>query len=589
MRLAVGAHGHHRFGLVEAVLALEGHAAAELAGPRLVGHELVGKHGDRLLGLDNLGGGARLVGEHVRVAVEAVGPGPRTPGAAGELDVDERLALRVVAADGDAAVAAVASGFHLVGQHHGQRAVHAVDHAEAGEPACRAGRRQHAVTDGAGRADHLDGAEHAFVVGDVVGQHRAYAGVGRGLGIRQRVVDGAADLRAGAGPIDDHAVAFLADGDEQADRLADIDAVVVDPVLEAPLAVRQIAQRGPCQALGVVDGLDQELFRLRGAVARDQLRELLLGDVAGGELRAQVAQHHDRHAHVLLQERDDGLVELARLVQLHGRDAQPLGVDLGGVGGVGAGDPAADVGVVAHGAGEREALALMVERLHDEDVGQVHAAVERVVHDEDVAWAHVPAEVAHDRLHGGRHRAKVPRQRQALSGQPAVAVGEGGRVVHVVLQHGRIGRAEHRQRHLVGDREDGVLEQLERNRIRSGSHRSLVGCLVGGLAQGIPRHAKAPHLSLSRPLGCGPLLDPPQLIRPVGQGRVLNYEPSGRVMPTAAHGRSAPKIGKMQTLMGTVRTCQERSCPWTVASPPSSAGSSSQRLPWHRRQQERLG
>ena len=71
------------------------------------------------------------------------------------------------------------------------------------------------------------------------------------------------------------------------------------------------------------------------------------------------------------------LLSLPAVVELHRRDAQALGVDLGGVGGIRAGDAAADVGVVADRAGEREPLALVIERLHDEDVGQVHAAVER--------------------------------------------------------------------------------------------------------------------------------------------------------------------------------------------------------------------
>ena len=200
-------------------------------------------------------------------------------------------------------------------------------------------------------------------------------------------------------------------------------------------------------------------------VARDQLGELLLGDVAGGELGAQVAEHLHRQAHVLLDERHDRLVELAGLVELQRRDAQALGVDLGRVRGVRAGDPAADIGVVADGAGEGEPLALVIERLEDEDVGQVHAAVERVVHDEHVARRHVVAEVAHDRFHRGRHRAEMARQGQALRDELAVGVGEAGRVVHVVLEHARIGRAEDGQRHLVGDREDRVLEQLEGDRI----------------------------------------------------------------------------------------------------------------------------
>ena len=187
--------------------------------------------------------------------------------------------------------------------------------------------------------------------------------------------------------------------------------------------------------------------------------------MAGRELGAQVAEQLNRQAHVLLDERHDGLVEDALVVELHRRDAQPLGIDLGRVRGVRAGDPAADIGVVADRAGEGETLALVKQRLEDEDVGQVHAAVERVVHDEDVAGRHVVPEVAHDRLHGGRHRAEMARQGQALGREPAVGVGEARRIVHVVLEHARIGRPEHGKRHLVGDREDRVLEQLERDRV----------------------------------------------------------------------------------------------------------------------------
>ena len=135
------------------------------------------------------------------------------------------------------------------------------------------------------------------------------------------------------------------------------------------------------------------------AVAGDELGELLLADMAGRELGAQVAEQLDRQADVLLEERHDGLVELARLVELHRRDAQALGVDLGRIGGVGARDAAADIDVVADGAGEGQPLALVIERLEDEDVRQVHAAVERIVHDEDVARRHVVAEVPHDRFH----------------------------------------------------------------------------------------------------------------------------------------------------------------------------------------------
>ena len=66
----------------------------------------------------------------------------------------------------------------------------------------------------------------------------------------------------------------------------------------------------------------------------------------------------------------------------------------------------------------------------------------------------------------------MARQRQALGDELAVGVAERGRVVHVVLEHARIGRAEDGQRHLVGDREDRVPEQLEDDRIGLGRHGS---------------------------------------------------------------------------------------------------------------------
>jgi len=84
--------------------------------------------------------------------------------------------------------------------------------------------------------------------------------------------------------------ALLADGDEQADRLAVVDAVIVDPVLEAPFAVGQLRQRGARQPLRIVDDFLEIKRGLLRPVARDDLGELLLGDVAGGKLRAQIAE-----------------------------------------------------------------------------------------------------------------------------------------------------------------------------------------------------------------------------------------------------------------------------------------------------------
>jgi hypothetical protein len=75
--------------------------------------------------------------------------------------------------------------------------------------------------------------------------------------------------------------AALAEGDEEPDRPAVIDTVIVDPVLKAPLPVRELRERRARQPLGIVDDLVKVELGLLRPVARDDLCELLLGDVAG--------------------------------------------------------------------------------------------------------------------------------------------------------------------------------------------------------------------------------------------------------------------------------------------------------------------
>ena len=70
----------------------------------------------------------------------------------------------------------------------------------------------------------------------------------------------------------------------------------------------------------------------------------------------------------------------------------------------------------------------------------------------------------------------MQRQRQALRDQPPLAIADRRRKIHVVLEDAGIGRANHRQRHLIGYGHDRGLEQLERDRIvvaRHGRHSSL--------------------------------------------------------------------------------------------------------------------
>ena len=89
----------------------------------------------------------------------------------------------------------------------------------------------------------------------------------------------------------------------------------------------------------------------------------------------------------------------------------------------------------------------------------------------------VAVEPLDHRGEGRRKRAQVAGQRQPLRDKAAVGVGERRREVHVVAQHAGIGCPADGHRHLVGDGEDGVPEQLEGDRVVHGRPwRSWCGC-----------------------------------------------------------------------------------------------------------------
>src|SRR5437667_5211577 len=92
----------------------------------------------------------------------------------------------------------------------------------------------------------------AGVAGHVVREHRLERRVRRGLREGERVRDRALRLGSRPRPVRHERIAALLERDEEADRLAVVDAVVVDPVLERPLAVWKLAQDRAREALGVI-------------------------------------------------------------------------------------------------------------------------------------------------------------------------------------------------------------------------------------------------------------------------------------------------------------------------------------------------
>ena len=127
------------------------------------------------------------------------------------------------------------------------------------------------------------------------------------------------------------------------------------------------------------------------------------------------------------------MLGLAPAVEPERRDPEALLEALLGVGRHRARDEAAEVRVVGDGCHDREQPVAAEDGLDDEDVGQVHAARERVVDHDDVAGLEAAAELAQDGRDGVGQRAELVGQRHALGDDLALRVAEGRREVHRAL------------------------------------------------------------------------------------------------------------------------------------------------------------
>ena len=137
---------------------------------------------------------------------------------------------------------------------------------------------------------------------------------------------------------------------------------------------------GPRHALGIIEQPGQMPSHAGRTVAAHQRTQFARPHLACGVLGAQIAEHDLRHADI---EPDDGrerFVHLASMVQLERGDTQAFLVNLRAVGGVGAGDAAAHIGVVADHHRPGQQFALLEDGVEHEDVRQVHAARIRVIH-----------------------------------------------------------------------------------------------------------------------------------------------------------------------------------------------------------------
>src|SRR3989441_305536 len=164
--------------------------------------------------------------------------------------------------------------------------------------------------------------------------------------------------------------------------------VAVQQLLEGVVAVGDVGDLGAREALGPREQLLDVRHDRRGTVRGEQRLQPDPTEPPRRHLRHEIAGEHVGQAHVAREEPEEVLVQLARTEELGGRDDAALLVELGGVRRHAAWRAAADVLVVAHRARQRQGAPVGEDRHRQRDVGQMRAAVVRVVQQEGVAVAH---------------------------------------------------------------------------------------------------------------------------------------------------------------------------------------------------------
>ena len=101
--------------------------------------------------------------------------------------------------------------------------------------------------------------------------------------------------------------------------------------------------------------------------------------------RGEVAAEFPGVANVQRQQVEQIVAQLAGLVELDRRDAQPLLPDLGGGGIIGAMGGAADIALMRAHDGPEQPLAVGEDRHEDGQIGQMAAAMIGIVEQDDVA------------------------------------------------------------------------------------------------------------------------------------------------------------------------------------------------------------
>ena len=349
------------------------------------------------------------------------------------------------------------------GQGRQEGAEDHVDETELRLPASDHRRRPRAVRHAPDRGVEPDDAVEAVVDRQVrVDQALERVRAGReGLGIGG--VDGRAPLRIAPGEIERHPVGGDLDPGAESHRLVAVP-VRVDRALRLEDAVRQSGDLGARATLGVVEQLLHRGDDRRVAMAPDERLEPPRAGRVRRDLGAEVARGLVLGADLGEDQGEDVVDDPSRLDDLDGRDDHALLEDLP-EGADRRRCASADVDVVGEVRDEPEQHAFDEHGRDEADVVQVDAARIRVVRDDHVTRPQVLDAVRPHRVrHLLDHRAEMDGLREALRHGAQLRIEEGTGEVRARLDVGRVRASTQRQHHLVGRRDEGVANHLERDR-----------------------------------------------------------------------------------------------------------------------------
>ena len=478
-RSAVAEDACLRTAVLEGEHRLDAEAAAPVPGACGVGQVLETVEEMRVDDLEHLGvlGGDRAArGDQADVVVAVRAERPAAAALASvDQDVDIGSARPGRVARDDRGEQVIPAGGHLAWD--GRRERHHHDGGDlVGEMVAEPGRGWEAwIHEASFGGDDVDAAHDPVVVRQLlVGDHEEGDHHRRDRD-RERRVHVARHLVVGAGEVERRLLAV--DRDRQPDRRGQVvvDAVVVDVPLGPVDAVGNPLDHTPGRLLGRIEQAASRAPHGRDPIAGEEGLDLTLADGARADHRAHVLGD-DVEANVAEDEVPDVVAAPAAFVELERRDPQALLPQIGRVRVVGAGDGAADVGLVGGDHDPAELLALVEDRLGDLPVGELVATGVRVVVENDVTLEDVAPEGICDRAHAGRGRVAEHGDVLGLLEQDAVLVVDAEREVAALDEQRRAGAPLDHHAHALADRlqpvgdhggEDGIGAHAPAFRVRT--------------------------------------------------------------------------------------------------------------------------